>query len=306
MQRETMTPLTASYRAALATAVRDALLRRHRPQALPGGTVVVHDHVIGEDLVRGYARLFGGAAPLDAGDLPSVLVHIAGFPAAVDLMAQPDFPLPLLGLVHLRNRVRHHRPVPAGVPLTVAASATDLAPHPSGTTLDLVVTVHGPGSGEAGAEPDLLWEGVSTYLGRGIRLEGRPQPERGDRPAFAVPDLTARWRLPASTGRDYAALSGDYNPIHLNPLTARALGQKGMIAHGMYLAGRMLAGREPAGAGHAWSIEFATPVPLPGTVSLNVSHPDPRTTTVTAWNARSRKPHFTGTIDRVGAAQRDR
>jgi hypothetical protein len=74
----------------------------------------------------------------------------------------------------------------------------------------------------------------------------------------------------------------------------------------MYLAGRTLAGREPAGAGHAWSIEFATPVPLPGLVSLNVSHPDPQTTTVTAWNGRSRKPHFTASIDRAGASHRDR
>lgn len=296
-----MTPLPTSYRSALSTAAKDALLKRRRPPSLPGRTVLVHDHVIGEDLVASYAGLFPGTGPLDPADLPSVLVHIAAFPAAMDLMAQQDFPLPLLGMVHLENRVRHHRPVPAGAPLQVLASATALAPHPSGTTVEMVVTVHGPGGGP-GEEPVLLWEGTSTYLGRGVRLAGQGRPDRPARAEFEAPGLTARWRLPASIGRDYAAVSGDYNPIHLHRLAARALGQRGMIAHGMYLAGRMLAGREPAGAGHAWSIAFATPVLLPGTVSLGVTHPAPGVTEVTAWDGRRHRPHFTGRIEQEGAA----
>lgn len=306
-----MTPLAASYRAALSTAAKDALIKRRRPQTLPGRTILVHDHVIGEDLVASYAGLFPGTGPLDPADLPSVLVHIAGFPAAMDLMAQPDFPLPLLGMVHLENRVRHHRPVPAGVPLEVAASAANPAPHPAGTTVEMVVTVHGPDGDRPGEGPLLLWEGTSTYLGRGVHLAGQPRTDRTAREEFVAPELTARWRLPASTGRDYAAVSGDYNPIHVNPLAARALGQKGMIAHGMYLAGRMLAGREPAGAGHAWTISFATPVPLPGSVSLGVTHSSAGTaradgaTEVTAWNGRNGKPHFTGRIEHGGAAHRD-
>ena len=91
-----MTPLAASYRAALSTAARDALLRRRRPQSLPARTLLVHDHVIGEDLMVAYAGLFPGAGPLDPADLPSVLVHIAGFPAAMDLMAQARAAMPFL------------------------------------------------------------------------------------------------------------------------------------------------------------------------------------------------------------------
>lgn len=296
LERESMTPLASSYRAALATAATDTLLRRRRPQQLPGRTVVVQDHRIPADLVARYAELFhrSGTA-LDPQDLPSVLVHVAAFPAAMELMADRDFPLPLLGMVHLENRVVHHAAVPSGTPLTVASSATALTPHPSGTTVDLVVTVHGPAAGREGA-PHLLWEGTSTYLATGVRLEGRQRPARTGHPPFPTPGLTARWHLPASTGRAYAAVSGDYNPIHLNPLTARALGQKGMIAHGMYLAGRMLSGREPAGGGYSWEIHFATPVPLPGTVQVGFTHPEPGRTEVTAWNGRRMRPHFTGSI----------
>lgn len=308
-QRQQMTPLAASYRAALATAATDAVLRRRRPPSLPGRTVVVQDHRVPEDLVERYASLFHRSGqPLDPQDLPSVLVHVAAFPAAMELMAAPDFPLPLLGMVHLENHGVHHAAVPAGMPLTVAASATGLAPHPSGTSVDLVVTVHGPG-GEAeadsttGGDPRLLWEGTSTYLATGVHLDGQERPPRAGHPEFEAPPLTARWALPGSTGRDYAAVSGDYNPIHLNPVAARALGQKGMIAHGMYLAGRMLAGREPAAGGYSWRISFATPVLLPGAVSLNVAHPAPGHTEVTAWDGRRQRPHFTGSITRSVSAQ---
>ncbi|WP_413543500.1 MaoC family dehydratase [Citricoccus nitrophenolicus] len=308
MERETMTPLASSYRAALATAATDALRRRRRPQQLPGRTVVVQGHQIPADLVARYAALFHRSGePLDPQDVPSVLVHVAAFPAAMELMSDPEFPLPLLGMVHLENRVVHHAAVPSGTPLTVAASATALAPHPSGTTVDLVVTVHGPtGSArEDGDSPQLLWEGTSTYLAAGVRLQGQERPPRPGHPEFMAPALTARWSLPGSTGRDYASVSGDYNPIHLNPVTAKALGQKGMIAHGMYLAGRMLAGREPAGGGFSWGIEFATPVLLPGTVSLNFDHPAPGRTKVTAWNGRRQRPHFTGsiTVDTVDGSE---
>lgn len=304
-EQQRMTPLASSYRAALTTAATDALFRRRRPASLPGGTVVVQDHRISADLVQRYARLFHRSGHLlDPQDLPSVLVHLAAFPAAMELMAR-DFPLPLLGMVHLKNRVVHHAAVPSGTPLTVAASATALTPHPSGTTVDLVVTVHAPAEhGPIGAtgEPRLVWEGTSTYLAVGVHVAGQERPPQSEHPPFEAPTLTARWALPGSTGRDYAAVSGDYNPIHLNPVTARALGQRGMIAHGMYLAGRMLAGREPAGGGYSWQIDFATPVLLPGTVSLNVAHPAPGHTEVTAWNGRRQRPHFTGNIT-VGSAQ---
>ncbi|XKH56302.1 hypothetical protein LG293_14135 [Citricoccus nitrophenolicus] len=314
-----MTPLSSSYRAALSTAAKDALVRRRRPQQLPRRTVVVHDHEISAELATRYARMFHRNGPvLDPADLPSVLVHVASFPAAMELMADPDFPLPLLGMVHLRNRVVHHAPVPAGTPVEVAASATRLSPHPSGTTVDLVVTVHGParvgspvsGPTDGTGEMQLLWEGTSTYLAAGVHLPAHERPAKASHPPFTAPQLTAQWRLPASTGREYAAVSGDFNPIHLNPVTATLLGQKGMIAHGMYLAGRMLAGREPAGAGHEWEISFATPVLLPGTVSLGVvprdRHSTEATTEITAWNGRTGKPHFTGSITVPGSGSGQR
>ncbi|MFJ3586231.1 MaoC/PaaZ C-terminal domain-containing protein [Streptomyces sp. NPDC090127] len=78
---------------------------------------------------------------------------------------------------------------------------------------------------------------------------------------------TADWHLPADLGRRYAAASGDRNPIHLHPLTARAFGFPRTVAHGMWTLARCLA-EQQAGARHDFvEAEFKSPVLLPGTVS---------------------------------------
>ncbi|QJX03408.1 hypothetical protein HML84_20650 [Alcanivorax sp. IO_7] len=48
------------------------------------------------------------------------------------------------------------------------------------------------------------------------------------------------WKVPGNTGRRYGAVSGDRNPIHLYPLTARLFGFKRQIAHGMWSKARAL------------------------------------------------------------------
>jgi acyl dehydratase len=66
-------------------------------------------------------------------------------------------------------------------------------------------------------------------------------------------------------------VSGDVNPIHLHPLTAKAMGFPRAIAHGMWSAARTLAVLGPrtthASTSHVW---FARPVLLPSTVEVVV------------------------------------
>ncbi len=77
------------------------------------------------------------------------------------------------------------------------------------------------------------------------------------------------WKLPGDLGRRYAAVSGDHNPIHLYPLTAKALGFPRQIAHGMWSMARcvaMLENRLPDAA--AVEVAFKKPVLLPGSVAF--------------------------------------
>ena len=57
----------------------------------------------------------------------------------------------------------------------------------------------------------------------------------------ATPPLTQLWQLPASLGRRYASVSGDRDPIHLYPVTARLFGFPRAIAHGIWTKARCLA-----------------------------------------------------------------
>lgn len=287
---QTMPSLGACYRAAFGLAAKDAVTKRRRPADVPAEPVVVRGHRISAESLDAYRRLLGSGEPES---VPSVLVHIEAFPAAMHLMADEAFPLPLMGMVHLTNTVLHHRPVPVDVPLDITARASELVVHHAGTAVDMTVTVADPETGE------VLWEGVSRYLAKGVHRGARP--ERPAREEFTAPRMTGQWRFGGGAGRQYAAVSGDYNPIHLTGPTAKALGMKGAIAHGMYLAAKMLAGREPATAGFRWEIAFDAPVQLPGTVAVAYAHQAEGTTEVTGWNARKGRRHFTGTIAPIDA-----
>jgi acyl dehydratase len=137
---------------------------------------------------------------------------------------------------------------------------------------------------------------VSTYLAPGVRVPG-PEPEDGARPEFVAPVPTGRWAFDAGAGRRYAAVSGDANPIHLHPLTARALGFPRAIAHGMLTAARALAAvGARRGEAYDWDVEFASPVLLPSTPVVRVAAAGDGAWSVTAWDAKRRKPHLTAEV----------
>lgn len=258
--------------------VRALLPRRPSDLAtasLPAVTYRVAEVVADPERLVAYQRLIG--EPVD-GTLPAGFVHVLAFPVATALMVRADFPLRVAGMVHLANAVTVHRTVTADERLLVEARAENLRPHRSGTQLDLVTEVsarHG-----AGDSTEVVWRGVSSYLAKGVHADRGPSADDPtvsaasdpDRATFVPPDPTARWTLDAGTGRRYASVSGDHNPIHLSALTARLFGFRRAIAHGMYTASRALAQVGP-GRGEAfdWTVDFASPVLLPGTLDLAVT-----------------------------------
>lgn len=294
-----MPQLGRLYRRAILGAARSRLSSNGTLKALPDVPVVAAHPGITAEQSEQYRQLFDGA-PFDGAyrkSLPSVLVHIAAFPVQMAVMTQDDFPLPLLGMVHLSHQVRHHRPIEIGEPLQILSRAQRLAPHRRGTQVELIIEVY-PGDADvdtAGTD-ELLYSSVSTYLGMGAYLFSKDQAPKAEREEFVPPAKTGLWSLGADAGRQYAAVSGDYNPIHISGLTAKALGQKRAIVHGMYSAARMLEGREPESAGHQWSISFETPIALPGKVAFAAEHIDSQHQRFVGWNPRKARRHFTGEL----------
>jgi len=199
--------------------------------------------------------------------LPAGFLHVLAFPLATAVMVRPDFPLPLLGMVHLKNVARVLRPVRLGEPLEVRAWTQGARAHRRGVQVDLVAEVLVGG--------DLAYRGVSTYLAKGFRAPDGEAPEaESPRAEWTAPLPTARWKLAGGTGRAYGAVSGDQNPIHTSSLGAKAFGFPRAIAHGMYTAARALAEVGPARRGetYEWTVEFFKPVLLPGTVDVAIRY----------------------------------
>ncbi len=247
---------------------------------LPDLTLHRRDVAVDRDHVAAYARVCG-FEPSQA--LPVTYPHMLAFGLHMGIMTDGSFPFPAIGTVHLANRITAHRPLAPTERLDVDATARDLRPHPKGRVFDLVTTVS--------ADDEVVWESTSTYLrvGRGDET-AQPATE----PFDVVRGTGLTWRLPGDLGRRYAAVSGDHNPIHLYPLSAKAFGFKRQIAHGMWTKARCVAAfANRLGDAGTVEVEFKKPVFLPGTVAfgsrtvdggLDFSLTDPR----------SDKPHLVG------------
>ncbi|MFJ3309062.1 MaoC family dehydratase [Streptomyces sp. NPDC086549] len=227
--------------------------KRPRPNAdVPHTRLVLPGVRVDLSRLAAYERVCGFATGDDS--LPVTYPHVLGFPPAMRLMSGSDFPLPLLGLVHTSVEITRHSALPAAGEYELAVHVEGLAPHRRGTEAVVVTEVRDAGQ--------IVWESRSTYLARHRTGSAAPQAagdERGPLPAVA------EWRIAGDVGRRYGAASGDRNPIHLHPLTARLFGFPRAIAHGMWTLARCLAAHGVPRTALVRA-EFRAPVLLPGTV----------------------------------------
>ena len=146
--------------------------------------------------------------------LPPTYPHVMAFALQMQLLTAHDFPFPLLGLVHLTNRIRVLRPLGGLNRVHASVHVENLQPHEKGATFSLVTRI------EDSLGP--LWEEDSVMLCKGVKLAGTAP---GDLQAANLPMIElGRWYAGSDIGRRYAKVSGDYNPIHLSAPSARLFG----------------------------------------------------------------------------------
>lgn len=284
-----MQTVTLTKAPALPRLFAEALLtaRRHHGPGLPDTELALHDVTVDRDHLAAYARVCGFRV---GGPLPPTYLHVLAFPLQMQLMTDRTFPFPLAKVVHLRNVLVQRRPVDADERPSLRVRAERLAEHSRGAQVDLVAEA------TVGTEP--VWSGRGTYLFRSAEAPaGGPSYDEEPAPEPTLPDRpSAVWQVPADTGRRYAAVSGDVNPIHLHPLAARLAGYPKAIVHGMWTAARVLAAvdsRLPDAL--VADLTFRKPLLLPSTVELLAGRVDD------GWDlgVRSRrdgKVHLTGTV----------
>ena len=190
-------------------------------------------------------------------------LHVLAFPLSMQLLGDPEVPLPMMGMVHVHNRIDNLSPVHVGDSVDLHVELAGPYQHSAGTTIEVIV--------EAKVDGGLKMRETTTYLAKGKRLpnaEAKAQPPREE---FIAPTPTALWRLDPIIGKRYAHASGDYNPIHLNGLAAKGFGFPRVIAHGMYCASRALSAVDTRLESYRWDVSFAKPVLLPSTVGFAIT-----------------------------------
>ncbi|TKB48911.1 hypothetical protein FCL40_09730 [Ferrimonas sediminicola] len=225
-----------------------AILKRTPPAQLPEKAIEVQGFRFDAGKLEKYNTFCG--FPKES--LPLSYLFVATQPVQLMLLTQPDVPVKPLGMIHLGVSFEQHAPMSLDKSYQFTLKVGDQQETIKGLEFELL--------GEFRDQGEVTASYVSRCL---LRLEGprkRGRPAREPRVAYdwkPVSSLT----MQESDARRYAAISGDYNPIHLHRLTAKPFGFEAPIAHGMYMVAKMLASAaEPIGSA---SFQFQRPVLMP-------------------------------------------
>ena len=213
-----------------------------KPYIAPPGTVIEPVELEARRVVLSAAHLqrYRDVCSVPAGaEVPPAYLHLVAMPMHMQLFVVENFPVKVLGLIHLRNTIRVLHPVELRAPLRLTVHFDTMRLTDAGQEYDFTTRYEQNGT--------VVWEEVSTMFARGNTApkEGsrRPAIERANAPATGVSTETLEVR--DNTGWRYARVSGDFNPIHLTARTAQMFGFKQAVAHGMWSMGRCLASASP-------------------------------------------------------------
>lgn len=206
----------------------------------------------------------------DDGRVPPTYFAMLSQQLQLAMMTTEPFGFAILGLIHIDNTIKQYRYISDGERFGLAVRFDNLRDHPKGQCFDFITQVW--------VKDELVWEGSSTYLSRQAGTRARNLPKaQADTPVFnqKLGEIYAS----QSIGRRYASVSGDYNPIHLHPLSARAFGFPKAIAHGMWTKARALAllqSSQKLAASFMVQCQFLSPIFLPSKIELwiNNKHPE--------------------------------
>jgi acyl dehydratase len=206
---------------------------------------------------------------LGQGLVPPTYVAVWETAAALELLRRAGAPSPHRGLIHLESERLLLRPLRLDAAPRLTSEIEKVEPHPRGRRVTILTRVLGRGT-RASCESRfvLLLRGPAGRSGA-----ARPAAEEG----VEEWDTLQRWSLPAGSGRRYARVAGDYNPVHLWGWSARLLGYPRPILHGFCLEAlvthALLRGRhggDPRGLARL-AIRFRAPVLLPSVLRLEAA-----------------------------------
>ncbi|MZR64099.1 MaoC family dehydratase [Alcanivorax sp. DP30] len=239
-----------------AKAVLRATVKPGKNPTLPDVGLRLNDVALDEKHLAAYRKVCGFAAD---GKLPVTYPHMHAFPLHMALMMTEGFPFPAMGLVHVRNSITQYRPISEKEQLNVKCYLGNLNKVDKGYEFSIFTSISTGG--------ERVWESESVNF---FRTGGGGSGKKKEAPKPEPAVNTVEWKVPGDTGRRYGAVSGDRNPIHLYPLSAKLFGFKRQIAHGMWSKARCLAELQNQLPETAYTVDvqFKLPMFIPATVKF--------------------------------------
>ena len=224
-------------------------------------------------------------------------LQVLTLPMQLEMMINEPFPFKPMGLVHLANHIEMNYLPEQNAKLLLQTSFNGLSWHKNGWVFALL--------SEGFVNGQLAISATSYYLSRQRHAqtnkntdltskmnidEANLKTKVAQKNAFEMPiinevlppfDISCDMNFPLGIGRQYARVSGDFNPIHLTRWTAKLMGFKQAIAHGMYskalciseVLKKEMENRKGALAQTPmqFSTQFIQPIYLPTSCELNIN-----------------------------------
>lgn len=221
------------------------------------------------ELVRDYVLHVGGDPGAYRGELPPHM--LCQWLMMVGERTVRGLPYPIFKMLNGGCRIEVGGPLPADVPLRIAARLEGIDDNGRRVLLHQRVAT-GPLK-----QPELIV--AHTYIVIPLRRGDEAGEKKERKEPVRVPPGArelAYWKLPADAGLAFAALTGDFNPVHFIPLYAKLFGHRSSILHGFATFGRAIEGLNRslfAGDVHRIAVfdaRFTRPLVLPAHVGLYI------------------------------------
>lgn len=226
-------------------------------------------------LVEDAVRWAGGNPEAYGETLPPWMFAYWGMPLFARLLA--NAPYAALKVINQGCSLRVNRPLPRGQPLNLSAHIVAVREKTKKVRLHLTLTTG------TDAVPDAQVVDMFMVMPRAAPpgTKGPKKKKKRSKPIVnASWNEVAEFSNAANAGREFAQLTGDFNPIHWIPLAARAGGFKSCILHGFGTVARTLEHVAENRWAHGMDalatldVRFTAPLALPGTARVFLGPPD--------------------------------
>jgi len=157
-------------------------------------------------------------------NLPILYPHVMAGVSQLNLFSHPEFPIKMLGTIHMANKIVQTKPLPIVGNYQIKSRISNERYFNKGIEFDLITNVF--------LQDEEVWTETSTY-----RKNCKFQTNQTYCSTINLEKLddfktVDQWNISWKLGKQYATISKDFNPIHLSMVLAKAFGFKKDLAHG--------------------------------------------------------------------------